>query len=333
MKRFIPYSLLAAAAACGIALGQAYTTPVGYVTEEIKATSFNLIGITLHEPSIVSGVITGVTSESISASAVDFSDILTPSLTYILEITNGSSEGLIQEIASWSGSDLTTVDDLSPFVTADTTTFTLRPAATISSIFGSSNEAGLLEGTATTADIIWVPNAVGGFDQFFRQPASPPFVPEAQWAKVGSPGSFANNPLVYVDGVFIQRRGATDIDLVITGEVKTTDTTIAIAGSAFNYIGATYPVGSTLDNSNLASFLQSGTATTADIIWMPNSSGGYNQFFYQPASPPFVPEPQWVQIGVPGNSGSAEITSGFIVQRRGGTASATISAPESYDDL
>jgi hypothetical protein len=50
----LTYSLFAAAAACCFASAQttAYTTPVGYVTETLAPGRFNLVGLTVHNPTV-----------------------------------------------------------------------------------------------------------------------------------------------------------------------------------------------------------------------------------------------------------------------------------------
>ena len=52
MNPLIPYTLLAAAAACGLAFGQAYTTPVGYVTIDCPANSDTIVGLPLRIPAV-----------------------------------------------------------------------------------------------------------------------------------------------------------------------------------------------------------------------------------------------------------------------------------------
>jgi len=99
---------------------EAYTTPAGFVTHTLKAGQFNLIGLTLHQPVLVSGEFTAVSSDDngtvgdttddfsvLTDSDVNFATALTSGTTYILEITEASDtdlNGTIQEITVWSGS-------------------------------------------------------------------------------------------------------------------------------------------------------------------------------------------------------------------------------------
>lgn len=336
MNKFIPFAALTALATSGLSMAQtpAFSKPSGYVTQSIKANSFNLVGITLHNASSANGIVDEVTATTFVDNDANFTGSLVAGKTYILEITSGQGLGLTQEITSWTGTALTTSESFVGEVATGTSAYQLRESATISSVFGSDNSAGLLVGTATTADIIYVPNNSGGFDQFYRQPASPPFVPAERWTKVGGNGDFGSKALNFVDSIFIQRRGATDLSLTLTGQVKTTSvTSVVTGGGSFNYVGSVFPVGSTLDNSGLSSSVLAGTATTADIVFVPNNQGGYSQYYYQPAQPPFVPTAQWVKIGTAGNAGATPLTSGLIVQRRGPSARISITPPPSYSNL
>ena len=84
----------------------AFTTPAGFVTHTLRAGQFNLLGLTLHEPVVASGDLTGVTSTQLTDTDVDFGAVLTTGTTYILEITDAedaSLNGTIQEVTVWSG--------------------------------------------------------------------------------------------------------------------------------------------------------------------------------------------------------------------------------------
>lgn len=327
MKRNIP---LALAGALTIATSPgAVTDPVGYTTETLLAGQFNLVGLSVHESVLASGTLTGVAATSVTDTNADFTTSLVGANVFILEITSGASAGVIQEITAFTATELTTVVDLGAVGVQAGDTYEVRPAATIGTVFGADNEAGLLAGTATTADVVWVPDGSGGFSQYYRQAAQPPFVPTEQWAQVGQSGSAADAPIIYADAIFVQRRGATDLEVVIAGEVKLISTVVPLSGGgSFNYVGTGFPVGSTLDNSGLEAYVTAGSATTADVVWVPNGSGGYNQFYYQAANPPFVPEAQWAQIGQSGDAGAAELKAGIIIQRRAaGDTNAVIEVP------
>ena len=103
MKPIYSYALLAAFAAVGSASAvEAVTTPVGYVTQTLSPEKYNLVSLTMQNPSVASGVITAEDSAFVATTGVDFTAILTPGTIYILELPDGT----IQEISSWSATQL-----------------------------------------------------------------------------------------------------------------------------------------------------------------------------------------------------------------------------------
>jgi hypothetical protein len=315
------YSLLAAALACGMAHGAtAYTTPVGYVTETLKGGQYNLFGLTVHSPTVVAGVIDAESSTSVTDTESNFTTLLTAGSTYVLELDGG----VIQEVVSWSGSALTTPADITAYVTPGTTKFKIRKAPTISELFGSTNSAGLQatpDGDFATADVIYVPNGTGGFDQIFYDDSTPGWVDLLF-------NDMADKPVVYTDGILIQRKGA-DLNLTFSGEIKTTPT-VLVTESQFTYLGNVYPVGSTLGNSGLTSAVQKtpdGDFNTADLVYIPDGIGGYKVAFYDDSTP------GWVDLLF--NDLSAEpLKSGMIIQRRSGTPyNINLTPPASYSSL
>ncbi|MEO7099320.1 MAG: hypothetical protein ABI162_08155 [Luteolibacter sp.] len=328
MKTYIPYSLLAALAACGMASGAstAYTTPVGYVTESILASQYNVVGLTLQSPVARAGTIDVVSGTVLTDNGASFGTLAAG--TYVLEINSGALVGAIQEITTFSGDTITTPQDLSATLVAGTT-YSLRPAATFNSVFGAANSAGLLAGSATTADIIWVPSG-SGFSKYYYTNAAPPFV-TAGWKNTSTGNTDQGNaPIVYTDGIMIQRRAATNLSLVISGEVKVTKTMLTVDQS-YTYVGGVYPAGSTLGNSGLKDFVLKGSITTGDVLWVPNGTGGSNKYYYTLAAPPFVSE-GWKRSDT-GNTdqSNAPITSGYFIQRRAPSAyNALITPPTSY---
>lgn len=320
MKTSIPYSLLLAAASCGLALGAdtAYTTPVGYTTSEVlKQNQYNLIGITLHNPTVSAGIIVGESATSVTVSGVDFTAILTAGNTYVLELSNG----VIQEITSWTATTLNTPQDITSFVNPNTTTFKLRQASTIAQLFGAANESGLQgtpDGDSNKADQIFIPNGAGFTVVFYDVTDG--------WVDTSFNGA-SNLPVVYTDGILIQRRGV-DKTLVFTGEVKTTPTAI-VTENQYTYLSSVYPVGVTLGNSGLSNFVKhtpDGDSSTADLVYITNGTGGYDVAFYDDTD-------GWVNTSFDGVADKA-ITSGFIIQRRAASAyMATITPPAYYSSL
>jgi hypothetical protein len=138
-----------------------------------------------------------------------------------------------------------------------------------------------------------------------------------------------------LDSIYIQRRGLTDISLVISGEVQTKPLYLTVEGAKYNYIGGVYPVGSTLGNSGLqSSLLSTSSSATADLVWIPDGLGGYSKHFYSPAVTFPVPATAgWKSTGG-ASSTNVPLKSGMIIQRRGlTTIPALISPPSAYSNL
>lgn len=319
------YAFLAAALACGMANAQtAYTTPVGYTTQELAPNQFNLIGVTLHQPSIAAGVLDAESSNSVTDNEVNFTTLLAAGGTYVLELPNG----VIQEVISWSGSVLTTADNITGSVVPGSTTYILRRADTISSIFGATNSAGLTasaDGDLTTCDVVQIYNGTG-FDTvyYFNDGA-------------GTEGWFddANNPaadkaIVYADGIFVKRVAGSSINLVIDGEVKKVGTSGVLA-AGFNYLGGVSPVGLTLDNSGLATSMTpsaDGDLTTCDTVLLPNG-GAYTTCYYFDDG---AGTTGWFD-DANNPAGALSITPGFLILNVGGSSSYSLGVPAAYGSL
>lgn len=342
MKTLIPLTLALALAATGTSHAQeAFSKPSGYVTETLKGDgAFNLIGITLHETVVANGTLTSVASTKVTDTTKDFTALLTAGNTYVFQLKGGSQDGGIQVVDNWGTSgggstgDLFVSDNLSAVGVVAGTAYELRAAATLSSLFGAANESGLKSGSILSADVVWIPTG-SGFAKFYYSPASTfPVASPAGW-KNSSGGDAANQPIVFTDAIFIQRRGEGDLKLTLTGEVKTTRTQVFAGASQFNYVSSVFPVGTTLATSGLETTLKSGSILSGDVIWMQNlARTGYSKFYFSPATTfPVAAAAGW-KNSAGADAGSQPLTSGIIIQRRGTTdVGAPIDPPTSYTNL
>ncbi len=330
---------------------QVYTTPVGYVTETIPGKGlssdpdiYKLIGLNLQSSIAFQDEITTITSSSISVDTANFTALLDANKTYVLEVVTGAGSGLIQEVTTWNDSDITGLQDLTVFGVGEGDMIALRPAFTIQDVFGSATETELIPGTLSTADIVWLPNGSGGFDRYHVQPASPPFVPSPSWVKVGGGAQPENTPIIYVDGLIIQRRGTNTVELLIAGEVKTSPFTISVIQDRYNYFSSVYPAllsdgaptsgEPTVASQGIDAQMQAGSVTTADILWIPQANGSYIRYFNNPPAPPFKPDQSFDIVGGGAvDPATIKLSSGFIIQRRGPDANFSITPPSGYSDL
>ncbi len=310
----------------------------GYETLTINGGGkFNVLGIRLHEPQVVSGTFDSQDGVSLTDDDVDFDTALAAGTAYLVEITGATaSEGTVIEVAAdaWSGNSLT---GLSGITADDATDYTIRGAKTISDIFGADNSAGLqasAEADPSQASIIFIPDGAGGFQRvFFSTLNDPDF---SGWLDADSFDKVADLPLNYVDGMIIQELGAGNISLVVTGMVKTTSTVLPV-DQLFTYLGTAYPVGATLGNSGLeASVTPSAEAdpSQADIVYLQTAdASGYDRHFFSTLDDPDFQG--WLNADTFDKSPDAALTSGIIIDQNGTGAdfNAPIVAPPFYANL
>ncbi len=315
----------------GTALSQeAVSGAGGYETLTINAGKFNVLGIRLHEPQVVSGTFDSQTATSLSDADVNFTDVLTAGARYLVEITGATaSEGTVIEVDSWSNNDLT---GLAGVAADDATDYNIRAAKTIADIFGADNSAGLTGSAAadpTEASTIYVPNGAGFTQVFYSTLAG-----FDGWLDASTFADASGLPLNYVDGIIVNEKGAQDISLVVTGMVKTTSTNLPVS-EAFTYLGTVYPVGSTLGNSGLANSVTGSAAadpTEADTVYLPKAdASGYDQYFHST----LAGFDGWLNASTFASGEDVELTSGIIIDQNGSGAdfNAPLDPPEYYEGL
>lgn len=302
------------------AFGQATSPVVGYYTETL-VQGFNAVGVSLHSSPVTSGVF----SDELEDENQDFTALLSDtSATYLLEITSGPQNGAVAVVLSNTATTLTVEGGA---LGAGAAEYTIREAATLNELFGDTLAGNTF--VAPTNDVVFVPNGLGGFDQFslntsgnggegqFR-PTSSFFVPLQEEVT-----------LFYPDGVFIQQASATPNELVISGALKTTGTALA-ANTGFNLVASPAPVGSTLFNSGLQDSLEGGTfvAPTLDVLFLPDGAGFTQYAFNSGAS-----EWRLTSSFFTGNQNDVELPSAFFIQRAGGDTTAVASTPGFFQAL
>lgn len=80
-----------------------------------------------------------------------------------------------------------------------------RAYPSLATLANSGLSTYLLAGNSTTADIVWMANASGGYDKYYFAVAAPPFV-TAGWKKVGAGNTDASSTPLET-GIIIERRG------------------------------------------------------------------------------------------------------------------------------
>jgi hypothetical protein len=257
----------------------AKTGPVGYETVTLS-TGFNYIGLRLHQPTLAAGALDAVSSGSITDNDVNIGALVSPTNTYIVEVKTATDSGAVAEVlgSAISGGVITTPNNLVAVGAAIADKYVVRQSATIASAFGAANSAGLTPGYGSSAgaDVLYVPNGVGGFASYYYDGD------ESTWkTTAGAVVTAVNIPLVYLDAIVVFANNP--LSLVVSGEVLR-QSVIQTVSTGFNYIGGVHPAGATLDSSfstNIPTMSKGyGSSAGADVVYIPNGLGGFGSYYY-----------------------------------------------------
>jgi uncharacterized protein (TIGR02597 family) len=258
----------------------------------------------LHVGSLSSVSGTSVTDSSGTWQVDDFADFdADGNSLYYLEVTSGQYEGLTVDIVSNTADTITLSDDAS-FLSADLVNglnYTIRKHYTIGDVFSADNTTYGLHssGSAAEADIIYLINNSGEFERFFYQTA-PPFAGGAGWRKVGDVSTDYSTRPINTGSLLLSRNGAvarSSIDLTFYGNVKIgKQVTPLYVGN--NLVANAYPLDVSLGSSGLfeSNFVSASTVSDADVVYVLNSDGAFERYFYQDA-PPFAGGAGWRKVG------------------------------------
>jgi len=314
-------ALLVTLVATATSFGQteAKTKPVGYESITLNANQFNVIGLRLQGATVASGALETIGTSSVTDNEGSFASILSASKTYVLEITSGTLSGLTVEATWTSGNVLNTPDNLSSAGVTAGVSYNLRPALTLEEIFGTTSSVLTKGFTSASADIVWIPNGSGGYVRYYLHSTN-------AWRNVSTNVAAPNTPIVYTDGILIEKRSSA-ATLTLSGEVKTGGSTFPVI-TGMNVVSTIYPAGVSLQNFGLEDDVQAGfTSASADIIWVPNGSGGYNRYYRHSSG-------NWRSVDTNTNLVSdVSLTSGVLIERRGTARSFTVTPPSSYSNL
>jgi hypothetical protein len=315
------------------AFAQVYTTPAGYVSKSLSQ-GFNAIGLTVQNASLSTGQF-----ETINATTlIDSQLAVTPTAgrTYILEFVSGAAIGAIFEVpaANISGTTITITTvpatDLTTLGLTTSDRYNLRLAPTLEEIFTTTSlsSGGILQAgiSSTGADVVWVPTGPGAYNQYFLHTT-------AQFRIAGTSTAASNVPVIYADGILVQKKGTAAASLTISGEIKTVGTTTTI-GQGLNLVTVVAPAGANLGNAGIEDDIQAGiSATGADIVWIQQANLSYKKYFRHTTN-------NWRDVDAPTvNMTAPEVDavtiSGaiFIQKKTTGIAQLDMQVPSSYSGL
>lgn len=280
----LSYALIAAVAACGFASAQttAYTTPVGYNTQSL-AQGYNVVGLTLQTPTLAAGDFSAVAGKVLTDTGMTYAPVA--GRTYILEITSGVLIGSIQEVpaASITADTITTPDDLALAGLVVGDKYKLRLAPSLEEVFTTVPLAngGVLTATLNIAnsDVIWVPSGPSTFDKYFLKSGTTPAFQKVTGTTSFTPTPVNSVPLIYTDGMYIQKKLTNAASLVVTGEVKTIGSN-SVLNVGYNLVSMVAPVGMTLRTAGFEDDLtKTLNVANSDIVWVQNPDLSYVKYF------------------------------------------------------
>lgn len=328
------YALLAAAAACGLASAAetAYTTPVGYNTQSLLQ-GYNVVGLTLQNSPVAVGDFETVSGTALSDSDVTYAPVA--GRTYVLEITTSATPslvGVIQEIpaASISGSVITTPQDLGALGLAADDTYKLRLAPTLEELFTTTSlsSGGVLQAAlnSSSADIVWVPTGTGTYVKYYLHSSG-------AFRNVATNTASPNIPVIYPDGMYVQKKGATAAALTVTGEVKTVGTNSVVV-QGYNLLSVVAPAGLNLWNAGLEDDLQAAlNSSSADIVWVQQPNLSYAKYFRHSSG-------NWRDVAAPTvnltqvQAEAVVLPSAITIQRKSATSvNIDLNVPANYSSL
>ncbi|MES2982206.1 MAG: hypothetical protein V4727_07830 [Verrucomicrobiota bacterium] len=256
-----------------------YTTPTGYTTKDLTV-GINLVGMTVLNSPVASGQFETINQTTLVDTQLSYTPVA--GRTYVLEFATGSMTGAIFEVsaANITGTTITIstvpATNLTSLGLTTSDRYNLRLAPTLEEIFTTTSLAsgGVLQAgfSSLSADVVWVPTGPGTYSQYYLNNSG-------AFTAAGGTTPAPNVPVIYADGLFVQKKGATAAKLTLTGEVKTVGTTTAI-GQGFNLITVVVAAGATLANAGFEDDIQGGfSSLSADVVWIQQANLSYKQYF------------------------------------------------------
>lgn len=301
---------------------EAQPSILGYETLVVHASACNLLALRFHQPAVTAGI--GTTSATtLTNNNLDFDTALSSFQPYLVELTSGSRAGKVLDIVSFSGHTLSVAESLP---TESNVLYRIRAIPRLSEVIDPLETLAVDDFNPDHGDLILIPSGGGKFEQYFYS------------SRIGHMGYFnattgmPEDPLLrYTEAFFYLRRDVSPFYLVVSGEVKLTNTLLAVTDN-FNYVGSAYPL-IKLGDTHLEVSLRAGTADSADMVWLQDATGSYQRYFY--ANGPLPANVGWRLVGAaPGSEnndqGAVSTSSGMIIQRRAPLPYEVLLTPPAY---
>jgi uncharacterized protein (TIGR02597 family) len=257
------------------------TAPVGFVnmviTQMVSGTT-TAIGLPMQPMRNDQGYISAVSSNviTVNCSTCATSTYANPNALNYVEFMTGNGVGRYYAVTNNNATTITLSVGTENLTTLggggvlSNDMYVIRPFWRISDVFGPAGTSALQAGTAyTTADniLIWNPSTAGYLTIYARVLGL-----ATNWTQFGVSGNVNNMPLLPDEGMFIMRRSAATTNIILAGEVNTTNLTTVLE-QGVNLVGNGFPAGTVISNSMLVApgtgFNPGATYTVADnvLVW------------------------------------------------------------------
>lgn len=291
MKSYIPYSLLLAAAASGLAYGAtAYTTPVGYVSINVPALSDTTITPPLERPTLLATASTSISGNIVGASSLTAGAYTTPEC--YLQVTSGPIAGQRFPITANNTTTITvsSTTTLQSLGFASGNTFKVVPFWTLNTLFPSGAGVGTTSDAFNPTSFVFASSTGSGTNKssanayFYCTGDVDNGVP-AGWYDANNPsGAPLNDLRLDLSRMYsVRSSSATAQTVTVSGQVPSAAPKIQVAvTTGYNdvYLGAPFPVDTTLQASGLQSAIQASpdAFNPIEVIFVYNDNGtGYNK--------------------------------------------------------
>ncbi|MEO8615265.1 MAG: TIGR02597 family protein [Luteolibacter sp.] len=276
MKTYISYSLLASAAACGMAFGQttAFTSPVGYVTLDIPANSDANIGQPLHRTTAFAGVATTVVgsvinlpASSLTANQFVYAPPAQPN-NYYVQVNGGSLNGRIFDVVSNDTSSITVLNGTTDI--SSITSFAVIPFWTLGTLFpagaGVGNSVDIFEANG----LVQFKSTTDAAHLGINRPVAANYFHYTGTDEAGTGWynnddlslGLQNNLTIDPDMVARIRNNGSLKQVTVSGEVPRSSATTPIVKGATandNYVAVQFPLDVTLAQSGLTAVVTPST--------------------------------------------------------------------------
>ncbi|HTS17360.1 MAG TPA: hypothetical protein VMP11_07300 [Verrucomicrobiae bacterium] len=273
-----------------------YTDPVGFITLTAEGTAgpgsspaLSVLGLGMTQVPTLRGAVTSVSGTAVALpglTAGQFNQSSEGPLYYIEDVnTNSATGGFTDDIVSNDANNVyTAFNDSGTIASGDNVK--IIPHWNLASVFGATDQAGLLQGSSSSADLVLVQNPVTkAFATYYYSTASK--TQSAGWKNAASGNTDQSLVPLYQDqGVSVQRKVSTNLNVQVVGAVKLYKTLVPLIGPGVNVIPNVYASSAnTLATSGLYPGLKAGSSSSADQVLIHNDpAGSFATYYYSTAS-------------------------------------------------